>query len=103
MSTSAPAPNADALRVELQFRRMRAQIANRATGVLDLRGEFEIGCEAIIDRDHEVTALEEFGNCQRARSAAFIARAPTAAMNINDRRAQFLGRAFGMINIQFQV
>lgn len=57
MAAGAAAKNTDPLRVEIECLRVGAQMADGAFGVLDLRGELELRCEALVDGEKEVAAF----------------------------------------------
>src|ERR1044071_7006188 len=78
--------NADVIRVEVVFPSIRAQPANRALAIMNLRWKFSDVVEAIIDAHNRHLLGGEMHNWANR----FAAVLPPAAIKPDDRRQSFL-------------
>src|SRR5262245_32182363 len=95
MSACRRAPDANAVRVEVVFLRVGAQVADSSLAVLDLGGERRMLTEPIVDRCGGIAVLEQ---SQRRSAAVLVTDRPGAAVNPHDQRERPL--PFRDVNVE---
>src|SRR4051794_16834710 len=79
MAASGVAKPANSLRVDFEFRGMRAHPTHRRLAIVNLSWEFRLRCQPIADRHGHVAVLGEWG--RTARQLRSGTHPPSAAMN----------------------
>src|SRR5512137_2416041 len=99
MSPGTTTPRADPIRIEIESCGVRAQKADRALHILNLRRKFVCWRQAVIDGGNQIAAFDECGNIRSAVAVLFVTSAPRTAVYIDYGGCGLGSRGLGKVYI----